>query len=876
MEITFLLHKIFIAYIAYYSYREALENMRSQKVLTLVLVISLVFSVFGISLGSSRSVSSSMDNMKTDPLTVSFAGGSGTEADPYQISNVTQLQNINKDLSAHYEMVNDIDASATIEWNDGNGFEPIGGFRNGFYGTLDGQGHNITDLYINRPSGSFIGLFGRLAGNASTGDIGSVSDIGLEDADITGDYYVGGLVGENEDGKIKNCYVTGNVNGGIDEATGGLVGYNAGMIRNSFTTCTVNGSLFIGGLVGYNNRDGNVTNSYATGAVSGGTCVGGLLGGNGGLIRKSYAVGKVSGDSDLGGLVGEAYNDTVKDSFWDTQESGQDNSESGTGKTTAEMKDVSTFTDTSTEGLHSPWDFIGDPNDDSSSSDYWNINSSNQINDGYPYLSGRQTDGTDQDTIPPTADAGEDKTVDVNENFTLNASGSSDNEDITGYSWKFGDGSTSSGMTVTHSYSFAGTYTVTLTVSDAAGNTDEDTINITVEGEQKDRESPEAVLKADNKTVHIGESIDFDASRSSDNVEINSYSWKFGDGSTGSGETAAHSYYSTGNYTVILNVSDAAGNWDVDQCIVNVTEIEHTPVADGEWYNGTGNINGTGYQLEVSITLRITGNRWNNITFILTEDGNKIINDTLEREAGNPNEKTWDVNINVSRVYEMELIYMSQGAGANPVSLTVEYDNNSYKEYYTFNSDEGEEERLTLKLNSFLENMGFVVFDGSGSHDQDGNIERYHWNFGDGSYGDGEIVHHTYSQNGTYDVTLTVTDNTGRSDTDNFTVFVDMKDTDGDGIPDGIDKDDDNDGIPDRWEYEYGLNPKDLSGSAQDSYGDGSTDLQEDNDGFNPLSESGQQNLGISFWIFVVLGVIGAIITLVFWKKKKIPFLRRG
>ena len=56
-----------------------------------------------------------------------FSGsGSGTQADPYQITNATQLQEMQDDLDAHYVLANDIDCSDTVNWNSGAGFEPIG------------------------------------------------------------------------------------------------------------------------------------------------------------------------------------------------------------------------------------------------------------------------------------------------------------------------------------------------------------------------------------------------------------------------------------------------------------------------------------------------------------------------------------------------------------------------------------------------------------------------------------------------------------------------------------------------------------------------------------------------------------------------------
>jgi len=89
-------------------------------------------------------------------------------------------------------------------------------------------------------------------------------------------------------------------------------------------------------------------------------------------------------NSPIGGLIGEDDEGKVEDSFWDIETTGQQHSAGGTGKTTAEMKDVATYTDTETEGLEEPWDFVDDPYDDGGDKDIWDIDE--ETNDGYPYL----------------------------------------------------------------------------------------------------------------------------------------------------------------------------------------------------------------------------------------------------------------------------------------------------------------------------------------------------------------------------------------------------------------------------------------------------------------------------------------------------------
>jgi hypothetical protein len=141
-------------------------------------------------------------------------------------------------------------------------------------------------------------------------DVGNIATISNSYATgaVTGDYDLGGLVGQNEDGNISNSYATGAVTGDEDNI-GGLVGINEdGNISNSYATGAVTGGGGggddeglddVGGLVG-ENEDGNISNSYATGAVTGvneDDAVGGLVGYNTGVVSNSYATGAVNGDS---------------------------------------------------------------------------------------------------------------------------------------------------------------------------------------------------------------------------------------------------------------------------------------------------------------------------------------------------------------------------------------------------------------------------------------------------------------------------------------------------------------------------------------------------------------------------------------------------
>ncbi len=235
-------------------------------------------------------------------------GGSGTAEDPYQISDASQLNMVRHDLNAHYKLVNDIDLGVA-PYNQGQGWEPIGTKDDPFTGGFDGNGHTISNLYIDRDT-DYVGLFGAFQ-NAD------IKNVVLENVNVTGKDWVGGLVGAQNNGTISNSHATGDVQG--NEKVGGLVGDSAsGQITNSYATTDIEGSKSVGGLVGYSVFS-QITNSYATGNVAGNNYdhAGGLVGFfDRGEIINSHAAGNVtsSGNSD-GGLVGYLYESSIENSY---------------------------------------------------------------------------------------------------------------------------------------------------------------------------------------------------------------------------------------------------------------------------------------------------------------------------------------------------------------------------------------------------------------------------------------------------------------------------------------------------------------------------------------------------------------------------------
>ncbi len=312
----------------------------------------------------------------------------------------TDLQGINGNLNANYVLGSNIDASATAGWNAGAGFVPITGYVTvpdtgpmcppmcnpqtqtlPFAGTFDGLGHTISNLTINRPTESNIGLFGSIQLGAAvrnlgliSGSIRGASQVGAlagdnkgtignsyATANINGRSSVGGLVGRNG-GAISSSHATGDINDviyvddvGVISSIGGLVGFNNAVIDNSYSTGNVNGTNYMGGLVGSNETTGMVSNSYATGNVVGDYSYrgnywnGGLVGFNTAQISTSYASGSVIDNIYNGGLVGlSAGGGTVTNSYWNstanTRGIGENNnSVTATGLSAIQMQTASNF-----------------------------------------------------------------------------------------------------------------------------------------------------------------------------------------------------------------------------------------------------------------------------------------------------------------------------------------------------------------------------------------------------------------------------------------------------------------------------------------------------------------------------------------------------
>gem|GEM_PF-252587 len=148
---------------------------------------------------------------------------------------------------------------------------------------------------------------------------------------------------------------------------------------------------------------------------------------------------------------------------------------------------------------------------------------------------------------------------------------------IATYAWNFGDGKSGSGSTDWDRYTAAGVYTVTLTVTDDGGATDTEVRTIQV---GPTNQPPVASFTVSPPSPGIGEWVRFDASASYDpDGSIVSYSWDFGDRSSGAGVSEWHQYTAPGTYTVTLTVTDDDGGMDTEVRTIQVGPTNQPPVA---------------------------------------------------------------------------------------------------------------------------------------------------------------------------------------------------------------------------------------------------------------------------------------------------------
>lgn len=257
--------------------------------------------------------------------------GSGTSDDPYIILNADQFYSIRnfQNSDTYFSIINDIDLS---DYAYGSGWEPIPSFR----GNIEGNGHKITGLFINKSSSDYVGLFGttyraviknlivegNVTGNNYVGGIAGASKSSIDNiieyenvhfyGTINGNKYVGGIAGYDKpnDGysslgyviEYHRCKFSGVISG-VDYV-GGIVGYGFSTITNSSVFATISANQYVGGVSGISHRP--IEDCYVSVNISTTSdFVGGISGYGISRIKKCSVNGSIASIGDkIGGVIG--------------------------------------------------------------------------------------------------------------------------------------------------------------------------------------------------------------------------------------------------------------------------------------------------------------------------------------------------------------------------------------------------------------------------------------------------------------------------------------------------------------------------------------------------------------------------------------------
>jgi PKD repeat protein len=309
--------------------------------------------------------------------------------------------------------------------------------------------------------------------------------------------------------------------------------------------------------------------------------------------------------------------------------------------------------------------------------------------------------------------------------------------DIVSFDWNFGDGGTASGRVVTHTFTAASTFVVTLTETTDRGVAASATQTVTV----GPASLPTPAFTVSPAAPAVNESVFFNASTSTPGAghSIASYSWDFGDGTTGSGVTTSHRYVAAGTYTVVLTVRDEAGQSGSASQTIGVGTSTPGPTANFT-FSPTNPVVNEQVVFDASSSTTSQGQTITSLDWNFGDD-TPIVHST-SRITTHTFSRTGTFVVN--------LVVTDSAGRTGARSSTVTVGSGAPTASFTF-----------AVINGPTHTMGF---DGSGSTTQGGaTIVSYVWTFGDTTSGSGQTAIHTYPATGTYTVRLTVTDSLGRA-----------------------------------------------------------------------------------------------------------------
>jgi len=303
---------------------------------------------------------------------------------------------------------------------------------------------------------------------------------------------------------------------------------------------------------------------------------------------------------------------------------------------------------------------------------------------------------------------------------------------LVSWAWDFGDGNTSAAQHPVHTYGAGGGFVVTLTVTDDGGGTDWETQTITLTS--PGNQAPVAGFSAEVADLTVTFT---DLSTDSDGNVV-SWDWDFGDGNSSTVQNPTHTYGGGGDYQVTLTVTDNEGGNDAETQTVSVAAPGNLlPVAD--------------FSTEVA-GLTVT------FTDLSTDSDGSIISWYWQFGDGGLS-------------FAQSPVHVYGTGGTYSVTLTVA-DNYGASDSETKSVTVAPSGNQPPVADFSTEVTDLSVTFRDLSTDSDGEVVSWQWDFGDQTASTDQSPVHTYAAAGDYQVTLTVTDDDGATDSGTQTVSV--------------------------------------------------------------------------------------------------------
>ena len=409
--------------------------------------------------------------------------------------------------------------------------------------------------------------------------------------------------------------------------------------------------------------------------------------------------------------------------------------------------------------------------------------------------------------------------------IAMSATATDPGADTLTYSWSFGDSATATGISVSHAYADEGTYTVTLTVTDGDGGSDVATETVVV-----GNTAPTITSMVVPSSGTEGSSVALSAGASDPGADTLTYTWSFGDSTTATGAAPSHTWADDGVYTVTLTVSDGDGGTDVDTDTITINNAlpvitssafgsgdEGDAIAFSVAWSDAGTLDthtvawdfgDAGSGSGASPTHVYADDGVFTVTVTVTDDDGGVATTTGTSTIGNLAPVVTSSSIPDGDEGELLTFSVAWSDGGSADTHTIDWDfgdattgsgatathayadDGVYTVTATITDDDGA--AVSVTDSSTIDNVNPVIVTIAGptggaeeellswtvtaTDAGSADTHSYEFDFGDGSpavTGADVSADHAYDDDGTYTLTVTVTDDDGGSVTDTLTIVID-------------------------------------------------------------------------------------------------------